>query len=277
MTGTTLVGVDGQASSLRALEWAFVRAQHVGGSVRAVWVLELPAAAVDPKPLVEATDLALASEVEAARKIAPETPVSTEVIIGDPLTELERLSHDADLMVIGTNFRPGIAGRMRGTRAIRIAAEAAVPVVVVPDVDIADREGIVVGYDGSPEAQHALDFAVDEAVRGGQRLTIVEACPYPTNAMTVYASLSPTLDTMVERSREAIEAIADGLRASHPGLVVECVVSVSGPAQLLAEVGGHAAMTVVGSRGRGPVRRWLMGSVSTETLLNLTSPTAVVR
>lgn len=277
MSGTTLVGVDGQASSLRALEWAQRRAQHVGGSIRAVWVLDMPPAALDPKPLVEATDQALTADVAAVREVCPATPITTDVVIGDPLTELERLSHEVDLVVIGTNFRPNLSGRIRGTRAIRIAAESTVPVVVVPDVDLGDRSGIVVGYDGSPGADHALQFAAAEAARGEQELVIVQACPFPGNAVAVYADLTSAMTEMVERYRTDLEQIAARLAGSYPGLRVSCRVTVARPSELLAEAGKSAALVVVGSRGLGPVRRWLMGSVSTEALLNLTGPIAIVR
>lgn len=275
MSRTTLVGIDGQASSLRALEWAQHRASHVGGSIRAVWVLDLPPAPVDPAPLVEATEAALTADV--AVVAAPGTPITTEAVLGDPLTEIERLSREVDLVVIGTNFRPNLPGRIRGTRAIRIAAEAATPVVVVPDVDLSDRSGIVVGYDGSAGASHALQFAAAEAVRSEQKLVILQACPFPSNTMGIYADLTSTLEDMLDRARHELAATARRLTEEHPGLEVSCRVTVARPAELLAEAGKSALLVVVGSRGLGPVRRWLMGSVSTEALLNLTGPIAVVR
>ena len=67
-------------------------------------------------------------------------------------------SEEADLLVIGSDYT-GTGGPARGAHGVRIASGAHCPVVVVPDLEVAGRAGIVVGVDGSPISEQAIAFA----------------------------------------------------------------------------------------------------------------------
>lgn len=278
MTESILVGVDGQGSSRRALEWAVGRAARSGGSVHAVCVLARTGQTGEELGAAElAVTETLQRDVDAMRAIAPEVEIRSAVEHGEVVDVLERLSGDHDLVVIGTNFRPGVLGRMRGTRTLKIVATSTVPVVVVPDVDLTGRQDVVVGVDGSREAEKALEFAAVEADRSGEELVVLQACPLPVGSVPAYADLTVVQESVAQRAREEVSEITEQVRGAYPELRVGGRVTMSRPAEALSDAGESAALVVVGSRGLGAVRRWLLGSVSSEVLLNMTGPVAIVR
>ena len=118
---------------------------------------------------------------------------------------------------------------------------------------------VAVGVDGSPWSSAALDEAVDEAVAQHRSLTILHAGG-PTS--------SP--HRVLDDAREAVERRA-------PGLDTHLVLRVADPRDVLRAASRQAAVLVVGSRGRGPVRSLLLGSVSLAVTRHAACPVVVVR
>lgn len=141
-----LVGVDDESPSRHALEWALRRAERRDASVTAAWVVGNGENDDDARR-------ALAERIETARAaagIGPEAvPVAEEVLHGDVVGALLGRAGRADLLVIGTNFTPSLVGRLRGTRSLKLAADAPVPVVVVPEVELVDARASSSGSTGA--------------------------------------------------------------------------------------------------------------------------------
>lgn len=141
---------------------------------------------------------------------------------------------------------------------------------------------IVVGTDGSPWSNGALDWAVDQAALEGRPLTIVHGLA-PMNAQNVglYPSGGADAARLMDDARAWEETIlaAAGARAldREPGVAVHRVLSGSDPRTLLFELAEHAEMVVVGSRGRGPVASLLLGSVSVSVSRHAPCPVVVWR
>ncbi len=148
------------------------------------------------------------------------------------------------------------------------------PVTASPVPDTADRP-VVVGVDGSPGAQTALRYAIDEARRRGAPLRIVVAWLVP---IAVYAG-APLPPNFPENCEIAAREVADNalLTVGYPrDLPYEIVVRRGSPdTVLLAEATG-AAVLVVGSRGVGGFRELLLGSVSQACVHHATCPVVVV-
>ncbi|GAQ50304.1 universal stress protein [Streptomyces acidiscabies] len=121
------------------------------------------------------------------------------------------------------------------------------------------RQNVVVGVDGSPGAVRALDRAAEEAVRRGTALRVVYAVRDRDEA-------GPVLASAVTRTR---------LR--WPGLPVVADAVVGGAVEVLARESGGADLTVVGTRGLGPVAGLLAGSVSLRLAARAHGPLLVVR
>lgn len=138
---------------------------------------------------------------------------------------------------------------------------------------------IVVGVDGSPSAERALDWAVDQAVCEGRQLTLANGVdptgsgwvdPAGVDHRAVLDALSDDGITLLDRTRERLAA-----RAPH--LAVHRAVWMADPRVTLMKLAEEAAMVVVGSRGRGPVRSLLLGSVSAAVSRHAPCPVVVVR
>jgi len=124
---------------------------------------------------------------------------------------------------------------------------------------------IVVGVDGSPASELAAMRAVELAKALGATVKLVHALPpliYPPEAMMV-----PTVDldtARFEAAKETMQQLLTRLALPAKGVAIETEVANGTPAELLAEIADRqgAQLILVGSRGRGPLSRLLLGSVA---------------
>ncbi|MGW3248793.1 universal stress protein, partial [Streptomyces sp. NPDC001070] len=136
---------------------------------------------------------------------------------------------------------------------------------------------VVVGVDGSDPAVRALDRAADEAHRRDTALRIVHGLPWPDPGEVGFG-----LDTDRERppgeaARVILELAARRVADRHPGLPVALEQTAEPAASALVRLGRTAALTVVGTRGRGGFTGLLLGSVSLRVAAHTAGPLMVVR
>jgi len=137
-----------------------------------------------------------------------------------------------------------------------------------------EKGRIVVGIDGSPQAQAALSWAIEEARLRGLGLRIVYACPalvsfFGTTAHEYYPQVETEARRMFEKELEGAPSMDD--------LDVERTLVPGNPAEILVEVSRGASLLVVGSRGRGAFRGMLMGSVTIHAVQQAHCPVVIVR
>lgn len=125
-------------------------------------------------------------------------------------------------------------------------------------------KNIVVGFDGTGEAKHAIRVAAELAQRDGALLFIVYAMP----------SLAQGLDASAASVSEYARTIRLGMEeklaqiqreVSRPGLAIEtAVLEGVSPARRIAEFAEakKADLVVVGSHGQGALSRFFLGSVA---------------
>ncbi|WP_331769074.1 universal stress protein (plasmid) [Embleya sp. NBC_00888] len=120
------------------------------------------------------------------------------------------------------------------------------------------RGHVVVGFDGSPGAQHAVDLAADEATRRHTTLEVLHALEW--------LEFGNAHDRFGQQLRENARAIADQgaerARRRRPGLSVLTTVELADAVDALEAASDRAVLLVVGSRGLGGFSGLLMGSVS---------------
>ena len=138
-----IVGVDGSEASVEALRWAVdeARAHGVPG-VHAVMVWALPyaglATSMVPEPyglpdsalIEQEARQRLASSIEALGDTSP-VEVRGELLQGQPAGVLRELSHDADLIVVGSRGHGGFAALMLGSVSAQVVRHAHCSVVVI--------------------------------------------------------------------------------------------------------------------------------------------------
>ena len=143
------------------------------------------------------------------------------------------------------------------------------------------RQAIVCGIDGSPDSQAALVYATDLADRLDARLVlahVVEPAPslHPTTG-PFRGATAPFFATTVEREAEGERLLGEIAESTGVGHAEQRVVTGL-PAEGLADLADDesAQLIVVGSRGRGPLRSALLGSVSTSLIGLARCPVLVV-
>jgi nucleotide-binding universal stress UspA family protein len=136
---------------------------------------------------------------------------------------------------------------------------------------------IVVGIDGSPPADAALAFAVQEARLRQLPLRIV--CAWEIAAIEYTgAAFAPTRDLGAEAEHHAEEVLARAVEAigREPGIEIETVAAPGHPPAVLVERSEGATLLVVGTRGRAGFARVVLGSVSQAVAHQGLCPLAIV-
>lgn len=135
---------------------------------------------------------------------------------------------------------------------------------------------VLVGFDGSPVASQALDWAATFCVKRSLPLYIMTAVQLPAPAVGDGSWFDPASEILDEAaSRELQEGLAQ-LRESHPDLQVDGFTVTDSPARVLIEASETAEVVVVGSRGRGEIAGLMLGSVSNAVAAHARGPVVVV-
>ncbi|MGX1310620.1 nucleotide-binding universal stress UspA family protein [Streptomyces calvus] len=122
---------------------------------------------------------------------------------------------------------------------------------------------VIVGVDGSPSSLAAVDVAAREARLRGAGLRIVHAFSRPAD-----------LDPMIHGVLAAAERRAHEL---EPGLEIQRTVASGETLTVLQSESRHAALTVVGGRGRSGFGDLLLGSTVVQLAAHGHGPLMVVR
>ena len=142
----------------------------------------------------------------------------------------------------------------------------------------ASKPFIVVGTDGSPHAERALEFAAEEARRRDAVIHVVTAWHVPA---AVYRPgfapmVTPSPEESTQQAAEDVAArAAENLRAR--GLDAETSVCHAQAAEALVQQAEGADLLVVGSRGHGGFSGLLLGSVGQQCAQHAPCPTVIVR
>ena len=141
---------------------------------------------------------------------------------------------------------------------------------------------VVVGVDGSKSAEQALDWAIEEAALEHRPLTLVHALGPLGTSGTAWLDQAGVnqrdiLDAMRSDGQALLDAARDRALGKAPQLVVHEVLRLVDPREALLDLSHDAAMIVLGSRGRGPVRSLVLGSVSVGVSRHASCPVVILR
>jgi nucleotide-binding universal stress UspA family protein len=135
--------------------------------------------------------------------------------------------------------------------------------------------GIVVGVDGSPHSQKALDWAMTEAALRNVHLTALAVAPAAASIWGITGQFSPSQETVDKVSHAAQEVVDKAVsRQGYQDVSVHAVAGV--PADELVKASQDADLLVVAARGAGGFARLRMGSVSNQVSHHATCPVVIV-
>ncbi|MFG2288310.1 universal stress protein [Streptomyces sp. NPDC048595] len=136
------------------------------------------------------------------------------------------------------------------------------------------ERSLVVGVDGSDSALRALDWAVDEAARRKLPLDVLHASTWERFEGTAQGSERPGEQVLAEG---VVRSAAEQARCRNPDLKVGAQVVAEDAVTALLRAGLSASVLVLGSRGRGEIAGWLLGSVGMAVAARARCPVIVVR
>ncbi len=271
-----VVGFDEAAQGFDALELARVGVEALGGRVDVVSVIETDAlwlgAERDDADLVEHE---AAVTRTAGRRLA-NVAYSVHVRFGRAAETLHEVAEadNAAAIVLGSSHRSSAGRALFGSVAEGVLQGAPCPVAVAPP-DYGRRTGnslagrIAVGYDAGQEARGAVHAAADVAAATGATLQIVGVL----RPLQPSPGRGPYLPMARRTVQDRLDQIASEVRS---GVTVETTLAEGDPAGCLAGAAAEADLLVVGSRGYGPVRRTLLGSVSRAVIHKASAPVLVM-
>jgi len=278
-----LVGVDDSTAAAHAYRWAVTHSARFGPVTPvAAWqypwwyYVGAPMIAPDgPGPDIEREARTM---IDALIDQGPTGPTTDPVIRrGAAGRVLVDLAAHAQLLVVGTRGRGALADHVLGSVSNYCAAHSAVPTVVVPEHrPVDERLGlIVVGIDGSPGADAALDWVIGHA-DDEDRVIAYQAWNIPVITGYEGIAIDPTVVESATVEGAAAHAAAACTRAGVATGRVEVHVGEGDARAVLQQLGPDADLVVVGRRGHGRLAHALLGSVTTSLLHRPVAPLVVV-
>lgn len=138
------------------------------------------------------------------------------------------------------------------------------------------HSGILVGVDGSPASNYAVDWAARDAAMRNVRLTIVHAVT-PIGLTLPHVPIPASFSRwQVERGQKLVDAAVEIAQQADRSVRVEGAVLFAPVVSTLVDLSKDAQLVVVGSRGQGPLARSLLGSVSSNLIRHAHCPVAVI-
>jgi nucleotide-binding universal stress UspA family protein len=136
---------------------------------------------------------------------------------------------------------------------------------------------IVVGTDGSPGAEAAVQKVIELARGSGATVHLV--CAYPGTSTLERITMTARTDPADLRGVAADVLARDERRFREAGFEVEKHVREGDPAHVLIDVASEndADLIAVGARGSAGVRRFMLGSVSSKLAHHAPSSLLIVR
>jgi len=273
--GPVVVGVDGSATSLAALDLA---ADEAMGRVAPLVVLH----AVGPDEGVDEASRLAAVAVGRARSEHPGLSVDHELVTGDAAAVLVERSCGACLLVMGHRRSRGFGEQPVESAAARIVGEVDVPLIVHRPLDhttvVPLPRPVLVGVAGDAGTDPLVEFAFAEASLRGAPLLAMHVWSVPADSGP--AGVHPGADQLESARAEAERILTDAVdrwSEKYPEVAVELAVrhSLDVPVALSA-ASRSAQLAVVGARHQPSETRPALGSVALAMVRRASCPVAVI-
>jgi len=288
-----LVAYDGSPQSKEALHWAIYFGRRTGAAVCAVKIFEpflteskwtevgtLPDDEVfEHYAAVQTKDLQLMEEVKALGR-GQEIEIETAVLQGHVTQKLLEYAkaNGVSLIVTGTRGHGVLKQLLLGSVTHGLVSMSEIPVLVVKKCPVVEYTGksmslttihkILVAYDGYPQSQAALKWAVEVAKHTDAQVTAVKVFePFQMGTAYTMAEGGSAARTaaMLHELEEANAKLMDEAKeqAKQQGVdIITQVISGSALEGLLEYIDKHGIdMIVVGAQGHGILDKLPLGSI----------------
>jgi nucleotide-binding universal stress UspA family protein len=284
MTRAILAGADGTGSGLDAVAFGARLADAIGSPLMVACVCPDEALMAGAEGETGEPERQATSILEAARDVVGDLPADFRTVVStSPARGLAELAEEegVEAVVVGSTHRGPVGRVMSGSTAERLLHGTGCPVAVAPRGYRRHRskpiEAIGVAFTDTPDGHEAVRVAAGLAERAHRSLRVYSVVALHSNWLRPEA-VQPDATVVPEEIKRASSepldrVVADlpgGVRASGELLFGEVVDELSMAAERDVD------LLVCGSRGYGPVRRVLLGTVSAALVRQASVPTLVV-
>ena len=297
-----LVPLDGSPFGEHALPIAYALARRAGGHVHLVRVHE-PIASLVPamagwapgpemeqwtRELADTESAYLRNVVDQANREVRVSPRLLHGVVLDAL-EVDAQRTGADLLIMTTHGRGGIARAWLGSVADGLVRRVHIPVLLVrPEMDPPKPcddpciRRVVVPLDGSALAEAVLEPAVEIARLAEARITVIQVLPPPYFFDTAEAQQAAPRTAELARMREQAGAYLARVCGELAGRGIQATAQLlvdARPAHAIARYAqeAHGDLIALATHGRGGATRLLLGSVADKVLRTSPVPVLVLR
>lgn len=270
-TKPILVPLDGSKVAENALPAASWYSRMTGAPLKFVHVID-----ADTKPEERAkaaeTFQSYANELAAREGLGK---VECQVLAGTAADEVLSASVTAAAIVIGSHGRGGFRAMVIGSVADKIVRGAGVPVLIEPGTEEAKvpalSQPILVGVDGSDEAERGLAVARELAAKEGRGVVLLRTYSIPPAVGVEFATYPADLaTTMEEAAKTYLSSVA------KPGEKTLLRMGDATNAILEASEELNAALIVLTSSGKGLGKRIALGSTTDRVVHGSKRPVLVI-
>jgi nucleotide-binding universal stress UspA family protein len=181
--------------------------------------------------------------------------------------------------VIASSHRSAIGRVVVGGTGERLLSGALVPVAVAPAGYTAaahEFETVACGFDASPESYRALAWAAPLVQTASARLRVRSVYEPTLPASLAVGGGLPIASTNAVLYAQLEEELGQAISALDRDAHAEASLVDGDARELLVRASADLDLVVVGSRGYGPLRAVLLGSVSTALVRSAQSALVVV-
>ncbi|HSJ10870.1 MAG TPA: universal stress protein [Longimicrobiales bacterium] len=288
-----LVPLDGSSFSEHSLPYALRVAQASGARIDVAlvhvrqWPVSGEAALVEDVDRWEAEHRAREADYlhDLAARLHREggVTVGPELLTGEIVPALERAAKAADLVVMTTHGRAGLERAWLGSVADALVRHVDVPLLLVrpsddEPVDAAFRH-VLLALDGSDTAERCIDPALE--VAPDARVTVLRVVAPPAAVASPYIPHAARLthEGMEDRLATAnhhVDSVHTRLLARGRDAAAEVLLDYHEAHAILRFARENDVdLIALGTRGRSPLARLLMGSVSDKVVRGATVPVLV--
>lgn len=222
---------------------------------------------------------------DAASLLSDELSVETDVRYGRPAHKIVDVASEAnvDQIVLGSHGREGAKRLLLGSVAEAVVRRAPVPVTVIRQSTGADSgtpEELLVPFDGSDQAKHALSYAFEQYPDA--EITVIYAVyPPPDVRDSEPETLPEELEDWAQHLDDHTKGILELAKkyANDRGRTVKTDTVTGDPSRGIVEYAEEhdPDHIVMGSHGRDGLKRLLLGSVAETVVRRAPTSVTVVR
>ncbi len=283
-----VVGFDGSDSSMAALRWAAEEATLRNAAVTVIssfatspaldygWGMGYGGVAMAnaAEELAEWTRSELAKGVHEVFGDYPTVGHDYHAVATRPGLALLSAAEGADIVVVGRSGAGALERAVLGSVTTDLLARSSCPVAVIPAAPTTTGGAVLVGTDGSEHSAMAVRWAVDEADRRANRLTVAHS--WKASHRLTSDRLDGSDDLHKVDAELVLDAAVEAARERSGGDIDRRLIE-GGAVDSMVDLSRAADMIVLGSRGRGGFTSMLLGSVAHAVASHAACPTVIVR